>query len=329
MRMTIITLLLLMGSSAPVVAQQRLVVAIMDFKATDIDPQYANKVTELIRIELVRSDLFTVVERNNLDNILREQGAACNDVACAVRLGQVLAAKKIILGNVMAIDTQIAVTVRVVDVDRGVSEYADKTVAASPAELVKTIERFSKKLAKEIVMRYQTANRNRQITDTAPVFEPRRYSAYRSAADPTLWIGVAGSIGSLMTIIGSELVFEMSKKGPDRFFNANMYLLSGSIFNDTTMMLVGVQSYYDEKQRDAQNIEKRNKLFIGAGCVGGFAVVMFITHGIRKALATRVSVGEVYRNGTMTVFIPAQYQMIPSYQKNKFPGLGLGVSVQF
>ncbi len=103
--------------------------------------------------KLIGTGRFRVMERNEMDLILREQGfqqtGACLDNECLVEIGQLIAVQKIIAATVGKVGGMYSVSVKILDVKTGaieknVSEDCDCTIE----ELMTVImERLAKKLA--------------------------------------------------------------------------------------------------------------------------------------------------------------------------------------
>jgi len=94
-----------------------------------------------------------VIERAQMANILREQGfqqTGCTDVTCAVEVGKILSASKILIGNVIPLGKSIVITGRIVDVESGVAEHGEKEVATSEENLPDAVVQFVDKLAERI-----------------------------------------------------------------------------------------------------------------------------------------------------------------------------------
>lgn len=117
----------LMITATPLLAQEKLRVAVMDLKAEGISERTARTVSNMLRTEFVNIGKFTVIERNQMNAILVEQGfqqTGCTDASCAVQIGKLMSARKILVGEVSPMGKSIIMTVRIVDVEKGVSEYA-------------------------------------------------------------------------------------------------------------------------------------------------------------------------------------------------------------
>lgn len=121
------------------------VIAVSDFTAKDVPLSTAMNVSELIRTELINTGRYTVIERSQMKEILKEQGfqqTGCTDVNCAVQMGKLLSAKKMLVGSIMKMGTRFIITGRVVDVEKGVGERAAKGNANSVDQLDRGVTEF-------------------------------------------------------------------------------------------------------------------------------------------------------------------------------------------
>ena len=128
-------------------------IAVIDFRAKNISKPTANMVSELIRTEMINIGKFIVIERSQMDEILKEQGvqqSGCTDISCAVEVGKMLSAKKMLLGTVMKLGGRIIINGRIVDVEKGVAEFGQKQDAASESALYDAVSEFSRKLSRRI-----------------------------------------------------------------------------------------------------------------------------------------------------------------------------------
>ncbi|MBU1078273.1 MAG: CsgG/HfaB family protein [Spirochaetes bacterium] len=149
-RSILIVIILLMVSG---LQAEKMRIAIMDLQAMDVSKNTARAVSELIRTELFNTGYFRVVERSEMNSILKEQGlqfTGCTETECAVQVGKLLSARKILVGSVSKLGTSFIINARIVDVERGEMEFGDKAKAESESELDKAVERFARKLAGRI-----------------------------------------------------------------------------------------------------------------------------------------------------------------------------------
>lgn len=103
--------------------------------------------------KLIFTGRFRVMERNEMDLILREQGfqqtGACLDNECLVEIGQLIAVQKIIAATVSKVGGMYSISVKLLDVatgaiEKNVSEDCDCTIEEL---MTVTMERLAKKLA--------------------------------------------------------------------------------------------------------------------------------------------------------------------------------------
>ena len=137
----------------PAAAAEKMQVAVLDLKADGVPVKTARTVSNIIRSELVDAGKFTVVERTQMDVILKEQGfqmTGCTDNECAIQIGKMISASKMLVGEVSPIGRSIIITVRIVDVERGVSQFSAKEKSHSENELDATVEKLTRKLVAKI-----------------------------------------------------------------------------------------------------------------------------------------------------------------------------------
>ncbi len=102
-------------------------IAVLDFiPISQISSEETALLTEKFRHALIKLDKFIVVERSKMESILKEQEFSmsdqCNTNECAVQIGQLLSAEKIIMGNIGKIGGTYSITIRLIDVSTGQSE---------------------------------------------------------------------------------------------------------------------------------------------------------------------------------------------------------------
>lgn len=114
--------------AAPVApaAPEKTAVAVLQFEPRNISQSDAVILSDRLRAELVGTGYFNVLEREQMDKILREQKlqltGACNDASCLVKVGQLMAVTKMMGGTISKIGNTYTVQARVIDVEKGVIE---------------------------------------------------------------------------------------------------------------------------------------------------------------------------------------------------------------
>ena len=128
--------------SYPVYSAEKMKIAVMDLKGVGVSDKTAISISNMIRTDLINSDRFIVIERSQLNLILKEQGfqqTGCTDQDCAVQIGRLLSANKMLLGEIGSIGKEIIITIRIVDVEKGSSEYSAKEQVESEKNLGKGV----------------------------------------------------------------------------------------------------------------------------------------------------------------------------------------------
>jgi len=98
-------------------------VAISPLEAKKVDAEEVDLITEALAGELQNSGAFRVMERGQMDRILKEQGfqasGACEGSECAVEVGKMLGIDRIVVGSVGKIGTLFIINTRMVDIATG------------------------------------------------------------------------------------------------------------------------------------------------------------------------------------------------------------------
>ncbi len=87
--------------------------AVLAFEARNCPKTTAKVVTDMISTKIFDAKIFTIVEREQIKQVFRElelQMTGCTDSACAVKVGRLLSANKIVVGSVYKVDRYIVVT---------------------------------------------------------------------------------------------------------------------------------------------------------------------------------------------------------------------------
>jgi TolB-like protein len=134
-------------------AKEPITIAVLDFKGTDVPSAVSGAVTDLIKSDFVNTNLFKILERQQINEILKEQGfqqTGCTEQSCAVEIGKLLSAKKILIGEVTKVGQSIIITARIVDVEQGVIEFSAKETASSEDNIVAAASILTRSLIVQI-----------------------------------------------------------------------------------------------------------------------------------------------------------------------------------
>ena len=149
-RLFAIIILLVVTALSASAAKKR--VAILDFKAENTSNTYARAVRNLFEVALHKTGIVDILERNQIETILREQGfsmTGCTDESCAVQIGKLLSADMVVMGNLNKLG-QYAITVKFVDVGKGAIQFAESESAQNDNALKSAVDRLANNVAEKI-----------------------------------------------------------------------------------------------------------------------------------------------------------------------------------
>ncbi len=127
-RALILAVSIIIAHCSILMAEEKTRIAVLDFKANDVSIYAAKAVSDIIGTEMTARNEFTMIERAQINAILTEQGfqqAGCTEQECAVQVGKLLSAKKILVGSLSRLGTVYAINAKIVDVESARAEYAE------------------------------------------------------------------------------------------------------------------------------------------------------------------------------------------------------------
>ena len=100
------------------------IIAVLDLESVGLTSEEAKILTQRLTTKLISLDKYQVVERTNMDKILKEQKfqhSGCTDSECAVEIGQLLNTDFIVIGSVSKFSSMYSLDARLIDVSQGKS----------------------------------------------------------------------------------------------------------------------------------------------------------------------------------------------------------------
>ena len=104
-------------------------IAVLDLSGQGISQAEAKTLTDRLRSHLVRTGVFTVLERDQMDEILQEQGfqqSGCVSDECLVEIGLLIGVQRMVGGSIGKIGQTYTLDLRIIDVSTG---RIEKTVS--------------------------------------------------------------------------------------------------------------------------------------------------------------------------------------------------------
>ena len=123
-----------------------------DMTAHTLSQGEARTLTEKLHTTLVQTGYFNVLSRSDMKTILEAQqfqrSDACDDSACLVEMGKILAVQKIVSGSIGKVGSTYSLAVRLVDIETGKTEItSDRQLKAEPDQLLDLLEEAGRELA--------------------------------------------------------------------------------------------------------------------------------------------------------------------------------------
>ncbi|MFP4013069.1 MAG: LA_2272/LA_2273 family lipoprotein [Chitinispirillaceae bacterium] len=126
-------------------------IAVIDFAPRGVDTTEAQVLSERLASELFRTDTFTLVEREMMKEILREQGyqnTGCVDESCIVEAGRIIGVRQVVGGSISKLGKTYSVSARLVSVETGkVLESITYDHTGQIDELLPVMRKMARRLA--------------------------------------------------------------------------------------------------------------------------------------------------------------------------------------
>ncbi len=182
--------------------------AILDFTANNTSKSNANVVRNAFEVALYRAGIFDIIERNQIDAILKEQGlqaSGCTDTSCAVEIGKLLSANLVLVGSLDKIGGAYSITAKLVDIKLGKVLVADNEIAKTEDDIYAAVDDLSKRIADKY-SKAETAtevkpseSKPADLPEEKPVVKKKAAEEKKTEEPPfefpkiDLWIFVQGS----------------------------------------------------------------------------------------------------------------------------------------
>ena len=104
------------------------VLAVPTIEAKGVAETTAYTCRNILEAALIKTGTFAVMSYTDVEEILEAQAfslSGCTDDSCAVEIGELLSAEKIVVGSLDGIGEAMVLTVRLIDVEKGTIEKAE------------------------------------------------------------------------------------------------------------------------------------------------------------------------------------------------------------
>ncbi len=289
---TIIVLIFLFCALRPAASADKMMIAVLDFEARGVSKSIAANVSDLIRNEMINSGRYVVIERSQMGAILKEQGlqvTGCTDISCAVQIGKILSARKILLGTVMKMGKKIVINGRIVDVELAVAEYSESATAESEEALIDSVKEFTENLTSKIGSsdtdkKYAELEKKRKEKEKAKKEEIEKKSEPEIPfpANPYKW-QTAASLAATAVFFGGGIYMNMKIADANDEISDLEKKYDAAVSTSDARRL---HSDIEDKQDSAKSYSLYRNIFYGAGAAALVATGYF---AIRYVLLVRES----------------------------------------
>ncbi|MFC2170564.1 PEGA domain-containing protein [Calditrichota bacterium] len=135
--------LLLFCFAGNVFPSEKTNIAVLDLIISESIPEsYRSTLSDRLRLELHETASFNVIERNAMEDILKEQGfqlTDCSSDECAVEAGRLLGVERMVAGSIGRVGNTHTVILRVINVESGVIEDTKKRDCVCEIDDVMTV----------------------------------------------------------------------------------------------------------------------------------------------------------------------------------------------
>ena len=102
--------------------EKPLLIAVVDFSGNNVSVGDCRALTDRLRSELFNTKYFKVIEREMMDEIIKEQGfqqSGCTTDECMVQVGKLIGVEKIVGGSISQVGNVYSVSARIVSIETG------------------------------------------------------------------------------------------------------------------------------------------------------------------------------------------------------------------
>jgi hypothetical protein len=113
--------------NAPIEAQAKIALAVIDFEAKDVSPSGVDILSNLVRTEVLKSPKYTLVDRDYMNKVLKEQNFQLTGsvAGSTIQVGKILGVKKMITGSIGRLGNLYIVNLQIIDVESAQIEKSE------------------------------------------------------------------------------------------------------------------------------------------------------------------------------------------------------------
>lgn len=259
--------------------QDKLKIAVMDLQPVGISSSLAITVSDLLRTELFKTKLFSIIERKEMNVILKEQEfkySGCTETECAVEIGKILTVHKVLVGTINKLGESFIINARIIDIEKGIMEFGESAKVKSESELDTGCKMFAKKISKMIKEEVSEEESQESQGDDES-------SAWKTIGNI--------SIGAGLLSLGTGVFFNyLAKKNYDESLK-----LHNEYLNTTTDINTKWNNYKEKHDLSDKQATVRNILYISSGAVITFGIISrFILYKpVKEKISFKIDINSI------------------------------------
>lgn len=214
-------------------------IAVNDLVGKNIEKGTAGIISDRIRSELINTGVFRVMERSEMEKVLKEQGfqqsGACNDAGCIVEVGQLLGVEKMVAGSVGKISKSLyTLDLRVIMVGTGeilysVSGNHKGDIEGLLTDALKKVVRKLSDSSKGKTLNLETSEKKETKQESKNKVKLTNENDTKKSRRKKNKIGISIMIPGLAIAAGGGILYYLGKKDHDDAEDIKDKLASSSI----------------------------------------------------------------------------------------------------
>lgn len=310
--------------SVPVFGAEKISIAILDMEAKGVSQADAEKISMIIRNEMSNCRTCTIIDHPKTTS-------PCSEVACAVREGKKLGARKVLMGSLMKLGEQLTIICRMVDVEKESVDFSEKERALTEGDEIYMAERLCDRVSMRLTGKslYSDADNVEESRTVTP--DAKAPSSYKRTKDPFLWIAVGSGVAAVWGLTFTYASYKGRHLYLHDYTRAYPYFifLFASFNLDPSFLYYTYLEFEQSRRRHDHRAEKlRNRNYYICASVGGFSAIMFITF-LGRSIANSIEAGKKEKAGDVSLVMPALYEDGTEIPGQKQFAFAMGLSVKF
>lgn len=149
-RPLVLLLALICILALPAFSQSKSVITVLDFKTDGVSDKEMRSIIELLSSALFNKGKFQVIDVTQRETLLKEvefSSSECSDESCQLKIGQMLAAEMIVVGNIGKVGSRFLMSAKILETETARTHSAADGIYTSLDGVVDALPDLAKKLA--------------------------------------------------------------------------------------------------------------------------------------------------------------------------------------